>query len=225
MRINSTEERNLWAQFDALQLGSGWSEEDLGKPQILIDDAYGESHPGSVHLNQISQQVKYGVYEKGACPASFHITDICDGCAQGHDGMNLVLLSREVMCDMLEIHAGYVPWDGLVLSASCDKAVPAYLQAAARINLPTIFIPGGCMRSGPNQTTSLVCWEGRFYKWDGQHHAVYGGGSGTEPSRQRFGSRDDAGSSGICQNCGKTDCGACKKEHQSQRYSDYGELL
>lgn len=156
MKINSTDERNLWAQFDALQLGSGWSEEDLGKLQILIDDAYGESHPGSVHLNQISQQVKYGVYEKGACPASFHITDICDGCAQGHDGMNLVLLSREVMCDMLEIHAGYVPWDGLVLSASCDKAVPAYLKAAARINLPTIFIPGGCMRSGPDQTTSLV---------------------------------------------------------------------
>lgn len=156
MKINSTSERKLWAQFDALQLGSGWSESDLEKYQILVEDAYGDSHPGSVHLNQISQQIKYGIYENGACPANFHITDVCDGCAQGHDGMNLVLLSRETICDMVEIHASYVPWDGIVLSASCDKAIPAYLKAAARINLPTIFMPGGCMRSGPEQTSSLV---------------------------------------------------------------------
>lgn len=156
MGIRSQKERNTWAQFDALQLGSGWDEEDIGKPQILVEDAYGDSHPGSIHLNQLGEQAVYGVYEKGGHPARFHVTDICDGCAQGHDGMNLVLASREVICDMIEMHAGFVPWDGMILSSSCDKSIPAHLKAAARVNIPAIFIPGGSMRPGPGQTTSLV---------------------------------------------------------------------
>lgn len=154
--IKSIRERNLWAQFDALQLGSGWSEEDLEKYQILIEDAYGDSHPGSVHLDRLSQQAAYGVFESGGHPAQYHITDVCDGCAQGHDGMNMVLLSRETICDMLEVHGRFIPWDGVILSSSCDKAIPAYLKAAARLNIPAIFIPGGSMRSGPDETTSLV---------------------------------------------------------------------
>ena len=156
MRQKSEKERQLWAQFDALQLGTGWVEDDIGKLQILVEDVYGDSHPGSVHLDAVSRQAVYGVFEEGAFPAQFHVTDICDGCAQGHDGMNMVLASREVICDMLEIHAGFVPWDGMVMSSSCDKSIPAHLKAAARINIPTIFIPGGSMRPGPNQTTSLV---------------------------------------------------------------------
>ena len=156
MRQKSEKERQLWAQFDALQLGTGWVEDDIGKLQILVEDVYGDSHPGSAHLDAVSRQAVYGVFEKGAFPAQFHVTDICDGCAQGHDGMNMVLASREVICDMLEIHAGFVPWDGMVMSSSCDKSIPAHLKAAARINIPTIFIPGGSMRPGPNQTTSLV---------------------------------------------------------------------
>ena len=156
MRQKSEKERQLWAQFDALQLGTGWVEDDIGKFQILVEDVYGDSHPGSAHLDAVSRQAVYGVFEDGAFPAQFHVTDICDGCAQGHDGMNMVLASREVICDMLEIHAGFVPWDGMVMSSSCDKSIPAHLKAAARINIPTIFIPGGSMRPGPNQTTSLV---------------------------------------------------------------------
>ena len=156
MELHSSRERQLWAQFDALQMGTGWDEEDIGKPQILVEDAYGDSHPGSAHLNQISEQVVYGVYEKGGKPGRFHVTDICDGCAQGHDGMNLVLASREVICDMVEMHASFVPWDGMVLSSSCDKSIPAHLKAAARVDIPTIFVPGGSMRPGPDQTTSLV---------------------------------------------------------------------
>lgn len=154
--IRSSKERLLWAQFDALQLGSGWDEEDIEKPQILVEDVFGDSHPGSVHLNQVSEQVAYGIYEKGGKPGHFHVTDICDGCAQGHDGMNLILASREVICDMVEMHAGYVPWDGMVLSSSCDKSIPAHLKAMARVNIPAVFVPGGSMRPGPNQTTSLV---------------------------------------------------------------------
>jgi len=156
MAIRSTRERALWAQFDALQLGSGWDEEDLAKPQILVEDAYGDSHPGSVHLQLVSEHVCRSIYEKGGCPGRFHTTDLCDGCAQGHDGMNLILASRETICDMVELHAGFVPWDGMVLSSSCDKSIPAHLKAMARVNIPSIFVPGGSMRPGPDQTTSLV---------------------------------------------------------------------
>lgn len=156
MTQKSTRERKLWAQFDSLQLGSGWSEADITKPQILVEDVFGDSHPGSVHLNGVTQQVKWGVLERGGYGANYHITDICDGCAQGHDGMNLVLASREAVCDMVEVHASSVPWDGMVLSSSCDKSIPAHLKAAARMNIPAIFLPGGSMRPGPDMTTSLV---------------------------------------------------------------------
>ena len=152
----SAPQRLLWAQFDALQMGSGWDEEDITKPQILLEDVFGDSHPGSTHLAGLMEQAKYGVFEKGGFPAQYHTTDICDGCAQGHDGMNYILASREAICDMIEIHGSVYPWDGMILSASCDKSIPAQLKAAARLDIPTIFIPGGSMRPGPDMTTSLV---------------------------------------------------------------------
>ena len=156
IKQKSKPQRQFWAQFDALQMGSGWDEEDVKKPQILLEDVYGDSHPGSVHLDKLMEQASFGVFERGGFPARFHTTDICDGCGQGHDGMNYILPSREAICDMVEIHGSVSPWDGMVLSSSCDKSVPAHLQAAARLDIPTIFIPGGSMRPGPNMTTSLV---------------------------------------------------------------------
>ena len=156
MTPKSKEERLLWAQFDALEMGSGWDDTDVTKPQIMIEDVYGDSHPGSVHLNRLAEQAKYGVLEKGGYPAQYHTTDICDGCAQGHDGMNIVLASREAIANMVEVHASALSWDGMILSSSCDKSIPAHLKAAARMDIPTIFIPGGSMRPGPYQTTSLV---------------------------------------------------------------------
>ena len=144
------------AQFDALQMGSGWDEEDITKPQILLEDVFGDSHPGSVHLAGLMEQAKYGVFEKGGFPAQYHTADICDGCAQGHDGMNYILASREAICDMIEVHGSVYPWDGMILAASCDKSIPAQLKAAARLDIPAIFIPGGSMRPGPDMTTSLV---------------------------------------------------------------------
>lgn len=152
---HSAKERLLWAQFDALQLGTGWTYSDLTKLQILVEDVYGDSHPGSIHLNQLSEQVKIGVYESGGKPAGFHATDICDGCAQGHNGMNYILASREVLTDMVELHGRVNPWDGLVLLSSCDKSVTAHLKAAARLDLPTVIVPGGSMRPGPDMSTSI----------------------------------------------------------------------
>jgi dihydroxy-acid dehydratase len=154
MEQKSKSVRKLWAQSDSLKLGTEYSEDDLDKLQILVDDVYGESHPGSVHLDKLGNQVSLGVYESGGKPNNFHVTDICDGWAQGHDGMNYILPSREVIADMVEIHASVMPWDGMVLISSCDKAIPGHLMAAARMGLPVIHVPGGSMRSGPNITTS-----------------------------------------------------------------------
>jgi dihydroxy-acid dehydratase len=146
--------RKLWAQGDALKMGMDWTEEDLGKPQIMVDDMWGESHPGSYHLDWLTKEACIGIYESGGKPAQFHVTDICDGWAQGHSGMNYILPARETMTDMVEVHASVIPWDGIVLISSCDKAIPAHLMAAARMNLPTIHVPGGSMVSGPGITTS-----------------------------------------------------------------------
>lgn len=146
--------RRLWAQVDALMLGMNWTEEDVEKPHILVDDVQGDSHPGSFHLNELSQEVCIGVYEKGGRPAKFHVTDICDGWAQGHDGMNYILASRDIIADMVQIHGSVIPWDGMVLLSGCDKSVPAHLMAMARLDIPAIHVPSGSMRSGPNTTTS-----------------------------------------------------------------------
>ena len=146
--------REIWHQFDALRLGMDFTEEDLEKPQILIEDAYGESHPGSYHLDELSGQVGIGVYESGGRPVHFHATDLCDGWAQGHDGMNYILASREVLADMVELHGSVIPWDGMVLLSSCDKSVPAHLMGAARLDLPAIHMPGGSMRASPRMSTS-----------------------------------------------------------------------
>ena len=151
--------RENWLQIDTLRCGMDWSEEDLERPQILIDDVFGQSHPGSFHLDTLSHEISKGVYQKGGKPSEFHVTDICDGWAMGHDGMNYILLSREIICEMVEVHAAVLPWDGIVLVSSCDKAIPAHLMAAARINIPTIHVPGGSARLGPDMTSSVKSGE------------------------------------------------------------------
>jgi len=151
--------RENWQQIDALRCGMDWVEEDLERPQILIDDVFGHSHPGSFHLDSLSHEISKGVYQKGGKPSEFHITDICDGWAMGHDGMNYILLSREIICEMVEVHASVLPWDGMVLVSSCDKAIPAHLMASARINVPALHLPGGSARIGPDMTSSVKSGE------------------------------------------------------------------
>ncbi|HHY91853.1 MAG TPA: dihydroxy-acid dehydratase [Firmicutes bacterium] len=140
-------------EIGALRLGMGWSPEDLEKAQVLIESTAGTSHPGSVHLGALTQAVGEGVRTSGGQPSFFTVTDICDGIAQGHDGMNYSLASREFICGMIEIHAQATPFDGLVLVSSCDKAIPAHLMAAARLGLPAIHVPGGTMPAGPDFLT------------------------------------------------------------------------
>ena len=151
--------RDNWVQFDTLCCGTGWDEEDLNNPQILVEDVFGSSHPGSIHLDALAGEVSTGVYQNGGKPANFHGTDICDGWAMSHDGMNYILASREVLCDLVEVHGRVIPWDGLVVISSCDKSIPAHLMAAARLNIPAIHIPGGSNRAGPRMSHSLLVGE------------------------------------------------------------------
>ncbi len=151
--------RKDWIQIDALSCGTGWDERDLGVPQILIEDVFGSSHPGSVHLNKLAEEASIAVYQEGGKPAGFHGTDICDGWAMLHDGMNYILPSREVLCDLVEVHGRVIPWDGMALISSCDKSIPAHLMAAARLNIPAVHIPGGSNRIGPNMGHSVLTGE------------------------------------------------------------------
>ena len=146
--------RDLWSQLDALRLGMNYSVEDTEKPQVLIDDCFGESHPGSFHLEKLGYEAMLGVHETGGRAVRHHVTDICDGWGQGHDGMNYILASREMIANMVELHASVVPYDAGVLLSSCDKSIPAHLIAAARLDMPLVHVPGGSMRPAPNMTTS-----------------------------------------------------------------------
>ena len=152
----SRKARREWVQIDALACGTGWAEKDLTKPQILIEDVFGASHPGSYHLDGLAQEASIGVFQEGGRPANFHGTDLCDGWAMLHDGMNYILASREILCDLVEVHGRVIPWDGVVLISSCDKSVPAHLMAAARLNIPAMHIPGGSNRIGPHMSHSVL---------------------------------------------------------------------
>ena len=153
-RQRCAKHRAGWHQIDALRMGTNWSEDDTDAPQVLVEDVAGDSHPGSGHLHELTAEVCTGLWQSACRPARFHVTDICDGWAMGHDGMNYILPSRELMADMVEIHASVLPWDAMVLVSSCDKSIPAHLMAASRVNLPSVHVPGGSMRPGPNMSAS-----------------------------------------------------------------------
>src|SRR4030066_1462269 len=155
----SSQIREDWIQVDALCCGMDWDEAEFNKPQILIEDVFGSSHPGRVHLDRLAQEVSIGVFQEGGKPAGFHGTDICDGWAMLHSGMNYILPSREVLCDLVEVHGRGVPWDGIVAISSCDKSIPAHLMSISRLNIPAIHIPGGSNRVAPNMSHSLLVGE------------------------------------------------------------------
>ena len=151
--MKSQELRELAPELDPLRIGTGWKVEDLDKMQIFIESTYGDSHPGSAHLNELVGYVEESLQKVNAKGAKYYATDMCDGEAQGHDGINYSLCSREMMTNMIEIQYEATPFDGCVFLSSCDKAVPAHLKAIARLNVPSIIIPGGVMNAGPDLLT------------------------------------------------------------------------
>ena len=153
MCLKSQEMRKLAPELDPLRIGTGWKKEDLGKVQVMVENTYGDSHPGSGHLNILVEEVRKGIAEEGGYGARYYCTDICDGESQGTDGINYSLASREMIANMIEIHANATPFDAGVYLSSCDKGVPGNLMGLARVNIPSVFVPGGTMNAGPDMLT------------------------------------------------------------------------
>ena len=151
--LTSQQLRQIAPELDPLRLGTGWQVEDLSKPQIMIESTFGDSHPGSGHLFELVEEARRGVRDAGGFGARYFTTDICDGEAQGHDGINYSLASRDMIANMIEIHAGATPFDGAVYIASCDKGMPAHLMGSARVNIPAVVVTGGVMDAGPDLLT------------------------------------------------------------------------
>ena len=153
MELISQKMRKLAPELDPLRIGTGWKKEELEKPQIIIESTFGDSHPGSGHLDKLVEEVQRGVQEEGGKGARYFCTDICDGESQGTDGINYSLASREIIADMIEIHEKATPFDGGVFLSSCDKGMPGNLMGMARVNVPSLMVTGGTMSAGPNLLT------------------------------------------------------------------------
>jgi len=213
MELISQKMRTLAPEMDPLRLGCGWKKEDLAKPQIIIESTSGDSHPGSGHLPILVEEVRKGVFDAGGFGARYACTDICDGESQGTDGINFSLASREMIANMIEIHANATPFDGGVYISSCDKGMPGNLIGMARVNIPSIVVTGGTMSAGPELLTleQLGMYSAQYERgeidearlnWAKEnacpscgHDADHGGSHGPFPARQRPAARDEPGPS------------------------------
>ena len=130
--------------FNAL----GHTEEEMRKPLIGIVSSYNEIVPGHMNLDKIVEAVKLGVAMAGGTPVVFPAIAVCDGIAMGHIGMKYSLVTRDLIADSTECMAMAHQFDGLVMVPNCDKNVPGLLMAAARVNIPTVFVSGGPMLAG-----------------------------------------------------------------------------
>ncbi|MDP2743764.1 MAG: dihydroxy-acid dehydratase [Dehalococcoidia bacterium] len=126
----------------------GCTEREMERPFIGIINSYSEIVPGHMHLDSLAKAVKAGVYSEGGVPFEVNTIAVCDGIAMGHAGMRYSLPSRELIADSVETVAEAHGFDALVFIPSCDKVIPGMLMAAARVNLPAIFVSGGPMLSG-----------------------------------------------------------------------------
>ncbi len=132
----------------SLLKGVGLTDADLGKPLIAIANSWNEINPGHIHLRELATHVKHGVSQAGGVPIEFNTIAVCDGIVMGHEGMKMSLPSREIVADSLEIMVESHGFDAMVCMTSCDKIDPGMLMAAARMDLPTIFVLGGPMTPG-----------------------------------------------------------------------------
>ncbi len=130
--------------FNAL----GMTEEELAKPLVGIVCSYNEIVPGHMNLDKIAQAVKMGVAMAGGTPVMFPAIAVCDGIAMGHIGMKYSLVTRDLIADSTEAMAIAHQFDALVMIPNCDKNVPGLMMAAARVNVPTVFVSGGPMLAG-----------------------------------------------------------------------------
>lgn len=143
------------APHRSLLKASGLTDEEINKPFVGIVNSFNEIVPGHVNLREITEAVKRGVLISGGTPLEFPSIAVCDGISMNHEGMKYSLVSREIICDSIEVMARAHSLDALVLIPSCDKVVPGMLMAAARVNIPTIVISGGPMLAGRYQDKNV----------------------------------------------------------------------
>ena len=153
MELISQKMRRLAPELDPLRIGTGWKPEDLSKPQIYISSTFGDSHPGSGHLDKLVEAARDGIARAGGHGARYYCTDMCDGESQGTDGINFSLASREMIANIIEIQANATPFDAGIYMASCDKGLPGNLMGLARVNIPSVVVTGGTMAAGPDMLT------------------------------------------------------------------------
>ena len=139
--------------FNAL----GMTEEELNRPIIGVVNSYNEIVPGHMNLDKIAEAVKKGIYMAGGTPVEVPAIAVCDGIAMNHTGMRYSLVTRELVCDSTECLARAHQFDGLVMIPNCDKNVPGLLMAAARLDIPTIFVSGGPMLAGRKLDGKKTC--------------------------------------------------------------------
>jgi len=152
----------------ALLFALGLKREDFARPKIAVVNSWNEIVPGCIHLQALSYQVKSGILKQGGVPFEFNTIGICDGLAQGHIGMHYVLPSREIIAASVEIMLQAHQFDGAVFLSSCDKITPGMLMAAARVNIPSIFVPAGPMEAGDYKGTKITLstmreFAGKYY--------------------------------------------------------------
>jgi len=140
--------------------GTGVDIEEAGqKPLIAIANSHTEFNPGHMHLQGLAARVKEGILAAGGLAFEFNVPAPCDGLAEGHEGMRYVLPQRELIADTVETYIRSMRFDGVVMVASCDKIIPGMLMAAARLDLPTVLLPGGpsekAIRQRRNQVDSV----------------------------------------------------------------------
>jgi dihydroxy-acid dehydratase len=138
----------------------GFTDEELDRPLVAVVNSWTNIVPGHVHLDKVAEAVEAGIRIAGGTPFQFNTIAVCDGIAMGHEGMRYSLPSRDIIASSIEIMIEAHRFDGMVLISSCDKIVPGMMMAAARLNIPTIFINGGPMLPGCHEGQKLTVSKG-----------------------------------------------------------------
>mgnify|MGYP000941981830 CR=1 FL=1 len=141
---------------------AGYTDEELERPLIGVVNSFNEIVPGHMNLDKICEAVKKGIYLAGGVPVEIPAIAVCDGIAMNHTGMKYSLVTRELIADSTEAMAEAHQFDGLVMIPNCDKTVPGLLMAAARVNVPTIFVSGGPMLAGRKMDGKRTCLSSLF---------------------------------------------------------------
>ena len=162
MRSDSMKKGLKRAQHRALFYSMGYTRREIDQPIVGVVNSFNQIVPGHIHLDLLVDAVVRGVSMAGGTPVVFPSIGICDGLAQGHDGMRYVLASRELIADSVEVMAMAHPFDALVLVTNCDKITPGMMMAALRLNIPAVILSGGPMLAGGwhgQETDLTTVWE------------------------------------------------------------------